>query len=42
MKRKSIKLNYIYNAAYQILLLVMPLVVAPYLSRVLEPEGYNF
>ncbi len=39
MQRKNVKLNYIYNVAYQVLLLLMPLVVAPYLSRVLEPDG---
>ena len=39
MHRKNIKLNYLYNAAYQVLLLVMPLITAPYLSRVLEPDG---
>lgn len=39
MQRKNIKLNYLYNAAYQVLLLVMPLITAPYLSRVLEPDG---
>lgn len=39
MQRKSIKLNYIYNVAYQMLLLIMPLIVAPYLSRVLQPDG---
>lgn len=39
MQRKDVKRNYIYNAAYQVLLLVMPLIVAPYLSRVLGPDG---
>ena len=39
MQRKDIKLNYIYSAAYQVLLLIMPLILAPYLSRVLEPDG---
>ncbi len=39
MQRKNVKLNYVYNAAYQVLLLIMPLIVAPYLSRVLEPDG---
>ena len=36
---KSIQKNYILNAGYQILLLIVPLVLAPYLSRVLEPDG---
>ena len=39
MQRKNVKLNYIFNAAYQVLLLVTPLLTAPYLSRVLEPDG---
>ncbi len=39
MQRKSVKLNYIYNVAYQILLLVVPMIAAPYLSRVLGPDG---
>ena len=32
------KLNYIYNSAYQILLIVMPLITTPYLSRTLGAE----
>ena len=36
---KSIRKNYIYNVFYQILLLVVPLIVTPYLSRVLGPDG---
>ena len=39
MQKKSIQKNYILNAGYQILLLIVPLVLAPYLSRVLEPDG---
>lgn len=41
MKRdkKCIKKNYIYNLAYQAILLVTPLLTAPYLSRVLGPDG---
>lgn len=42
---KSIKINFIYNVAYQILLLLLPLVTAPYLSRVVGPSGlgkYSF
>lgn len=37
--KKSLKLNYIYNLAYQILNMIIPLVTAPYISRVLKPEG---
>lgn len=39
MQRKNVKLNYLYNAAYQVLLLLAPMLTAPYLSRVLEPDG---
>lgn len=35
----SVKKNFIYNVAYQVLILVLPLVTAPYLSRVLGSEG---
>ncbi|SEK46165.1 Membrane protein involved in the export of O-antigen and teichoic acid [Pseudobutyrivibrio ruminis] len=33
--KKSIKKNYIYNLAYQILVLIVPLITTPYISRVL-------
>ena len=39
MKKKSVAQNYIYNLIYQILILVLPLVTTPYLSRVLGAEG---
>lgn len=42
---KSIKKNLIYNIALNISKVVFPLVTAPYVSRVLEPDGvglYNF
>lgn len=35
----SIKRNFLYNVAYQLLTIALPLVTAPYLSRVLGPEG---
>ena len=38
---KSIGVNYIYNLAYQILVLVVPFILTPYVSRVLSPEGYK-
>lgn len=38
MKRKSITKNYIYNLIYQILVLILPLITAPYVSRVLGAE----
>ena len=39
MANKSIKKNYIYNLAYQILTIITPLITAPYLSRVLGADG---
>ena len=36
---KSIKKNYLYNIIYQVIQLITPLVVTPYLSRVLGAEG---
>lgn len=34
-----VKKNFIYNIAYQILVLILPLVTAPYLSRVIGGDG---
>ena len=45
MAGKSIKANYIYSAAYQVLSLITPLITTPYISRVLQPDGigtYSF
>lgn len=45
MKNKSITKNYIYNLAYQILVLILPLITTPYISRVLGAENigiYSF
>ncbi len=45
MAEKSVKANYIYNAAYQVLTLITPLITTPYLSRILEADGigtYSF
>ncbi len=39
MSEKNIKINYIMNASYQVLTLIAPLITAPYLSRVLQPDG---
>lgn len=38
MKQSVIK-NYIYNLGYQILVLILPLITTPYVSRVLGAEG---
>lgn len=35
---KSIRINIIYNFAYQILIIILPLVTTPYVARVLGPE----
>lgn len=39
MPKKSITRNYIYNMVYQVLILILPLITTPYLSRVLGAEG---
>ncbi len=39
MKKKSIKLNYIFNASYKIFAIIVPLITAPYISRVLGSDG---
>lgn len=39
MSTKSIKRNYIYNLSYQIIALLTPLLVTPYVSRVLGADG---
>lgn len=31
--------NYLYNASYQVFILLVPLITTPYLARVLGPEG---
>lgn len=36
---QTIKSNFFYNVAYQILLILVPIVTAPYLARVLGPTG---
>lgn len=37
--KKSITKNYIYNLIYQLLILLLPLVTTPYVSRVLGAEN---
>ena len=39
MVKKSVGKNYIYNLIYQILVLILPLVTTPYLSKVLGAES---
>ena len=38
-EKKSLKANYVYNLSYQILVLVIPLITTPYVSRALGAEG---
>ena len=35
MKKKSIKKNYLYNLSYQILVMLLPFITTPYVSRIL-------
>ena len=39
MSTKSVSKNYIYNTAYNILNIILPLITAPYLARILGTEG---
>ena len=39
MAKKSIAKNYIYNMIYQVLIIILPIVTIPYLSRVLGAEN---
>lgn len=38
MDKKTVH-NFIYNTAYKILIIIVPLLTAPYISRVLHPNG---
>lgn len=45
MAASSIKKNYIYNIFYEVLLMVLPLITSPYLTRVVGADGlgvYSF
>lgn len=45
METKSVKKNYLYNLVYQILVLLLPIITTPYISRVLGAENvgiYSF
>ena len=39
MAKRSIAKNFLYNLVYQVLILILPLITTPYLSRVLGAEG---
>lgn len=38
---KNLKLNIVFNAIYQVLILIIPFITSPYISRVLLTEGYG-
>ena len=38
-KSISVKKNFIYNVVYQMLLIILPLITAPYIARTLGAEG---
>jgi len=45
MAQKSIKKNYIFNLFYEVFVIIVPLITAPYVSRVLHADGvgvYSF
>ena len=35
----NVKKNFIYNIMYQILVMILPLITAPYIARILGTEG---
>ncbi len=39
MKKKSIRKNYFYNLLYQVMVVIIPLITAPYLARILGAAG---
>lgn len=45
METKSVKKNYLYNLVYQVLVLILPIITTPYISRTLGAENvgiYSF
>ncbi|MDE5722535.1 MAG: oligosaccharide flippase family protein [Clostridia bacterium] len=45
IKKKSVKKNYVYNLLYELFLLIIPIIVTPYVARVLGETGsgqYSF
>ena len=38
-KKSTILKNYMFNVLYQLFLILVPIIVTPYVSRVLQPEG---
>ena len=45
MKKKSVVVNYLYNLTYQLFVILVPIIVTPYISRILTDVGsgqYSF
>ena len=45
METKSIRKNFLYNMVYQVLILILPIITTPYISRALGAEAvgiYSF
>ena len=38
-KKSNIIINFLYSSIYQVLLIILPLITSPYVSRVLGAEG---
>ena len=39
MSKRKLLINYLYSSCYQIFLIIIPLITAPYMARVLLPTG---
>lgn len=37
--KKKLTINYLFNLSYQILIIILPLITTPYVSRILGPKG---
>lgn len=37
--KKKLTVNYLFNLSYQILIIILPLITTPYVSRILGPKG---
>lgn len=38
-KKENVKTNFLYQSAYQILTMILPMVTSPYIARVLGADG---
>lgn len=41
MNSNSVTKNFLYNVTYQLLLIILPLITTPYISRVLGSGGWE-